>query len=688
MVVSASDRAIAMASRMQIRLQSLRWNGYKFHVVQVRLFGATTKTHQDSERVVGLTITDPLVLYHHHVDSGRIRPDEAQHRAAIEFQKLYYRVKDYMPSQDFMRQVEKLALLLEESEDQDNNPDNSNNPMPWFSPERHTLALIKTLSDEEDLFNLNTPQGLLVHGEVGSGKSMLMDLFAVSLPHASKRRWHYHNFMLSIYSRIHRQTIKNQELKNLPLTSLKRKVSLQNEYVLLKIAHELIEESAILLLDEFMLPDIAAAKIVKTLFTYYFKMGGVLVATSNRLPKELYSADFKRAQFTSFYDVLQARCVSYDMRSNNDWRELLSNQATENLDHSGHVFTIRRYWIQADHEEQDWQQAINQICGTSDFEKMGKPARLTVYGRPLHVPWQYNQIAKFHFDDICEMPLAGADYITLASTYHTLILDGVPALKLIKKNQARRLITLLDALYECRVRLVIRAETVIDDLFFADAKQENQHKNDNNATQIRQASNEDSLELEMYSEVDRDLSSPYRPNVSSYHDTETVSAYSTSAAATASQEQANSKNFTRASAFTGEDERFAYKRAISRVREMTGSDAWWSTQNWIPVDPDARPWETIDTSTTLSSSSSSSNNRGSVAHAANHDLSMQRLFKHGDGNHNAESSPFRKHPEPAPKFSAAHFWSMIKWGEAGRKTEDKITKRWLRGTDAFIKKKS
>lgn len=115
---------------------------------------------------------------------------------------------------------------------------------------------------------------------------MLMDLFAASLPHGSKRRWHYHNFMLSVYSRIHRETQRSQQLKYLPEASIKRqRIVLQNEYVLLKIAQELVDESAVLLLDEFMLPDIAAAKIVKTLFTFFFKMGGVLVATSNRLPK-------------------------------------------------------------------------------------------------------------------------------------------------------------------------------------------------------------------------------------------------------------------------------------------------------------------------------------------------------------------------------------------------------------------
>ncbi|KAK9388080.1 ATPase [Lipomyces mesembrius] len=202
---------------------------------------------------------------------------------------------------------------------------------------------------------------------------------------------------------------------------------LQNEYLLLKIAEELIDESAILLLDEFMLPDIAAAKIVKALFT---------------LPKapELYSADFKKSQFRSFYDIVQARSTMtgdiYFVR---------------NLRHPQRQRMIRSSDTGCKAKRVNWRglrQSIRKESTTSE---------LLVYGRALKVPWQKDRIALLTFDLLCDVPLAGADYITLASTYHTLVLDGPPQLPVIKKNQARRLTTLLDALYECRVRLIIRA---------------------------------------------------------------------------------------------------------------------------------------------------------------------------------------------------------------------------------------
>jgi peroxisome-assembly ATPase len=116
--------------------------------------------------------------------------------------------------------------------------------MPWYSPQRRSLSLVRTLSKEEEVFSLTTPQGLLLSGEVGTGKTMLMDLFFNSLPLEKKRRWHHHALMLELYSRIHR-------LK----THSDSSVDIGNEYVLLRIARDLIQEAIVLAVDEFQLPD-------------------------------------------------------------------------------------------------------------------------------------------------------------------------------------------------------------------------------------------------------------------------------------------------------------------------------------------------------------------------------------------------------------------------------------------------
>jgi peroxisome-assembly ATPase len=118
--------------------------------------------------------------------------------------------------------------------------------MPWYSPQRRSLALVRTLSREEEVYSLATPQGLLLSGEVGTGKTMLMDLFFNSLPLERKRRWHHHALMLELYSRIWKLKVPTQT---------DGEVDIENEYVLLRIARDLIEEATVTAVDEFQLPD-------------------------------------------------------------------------------------------------------------------------------------------------------------------------------------------------------------------------------------------------------------------------------------------------------------------------------------------------------------------------------------------------------------------------------------------------
>ncbi len=217
-------------------------------------------------------------------------------------------------------------------------------------------------------------------------------------------------------------------------------------------------------------------------------------------------------------------------------------------------------------------------------------SQLLVYGRKLFVPRQFQGVSCWNFDQLAHS-LGPADYISLASNYHTFIIDQVPALTLARKNEARRFITLLDALYEARCKLLLRADVGPDDLFFPDTKvpettwpEATKH--------VRPGRGEDPTYSETVAEVYQDQTSPFRPNVSTYADDGAGSGRGPDQDSEFRGEGPRQVDFSNAVAFTGEDERFAYKRASSRLWELCGS-RWHARTGdwWHPLPAGARHWE-------------------------------------------------------------------------------------------------
>lgn len=628
---------------MNLRLRALG----RTAVVRATLRNTSSLRYSSLRYSSQLALTDPLHIYQNKVASGELKADEAQLRVAAELQKLYHRLKDYTPPQDFQRKVSALQAQLLEIEKEAAGEDMTNSQIkkkavrPWYKPDLKSMEMVKTLTDEEELINFNSPQGLLIHGEVGCGKSMLMDMFADSLPHQSKKRIHYNNFMLSLYGSIHRLTQERQDRLRSAETLLgKESEALLTDYILLELAQDMIDNHTVLLLDEFMLPDMAAAKIVKTLFIYYFKFGGVLVATSNRLPKDLYATNFSKTQFESFLTILQARCVTHNMQSDTDYREVLSEEeAAEGTDKP-----IVKYHVNDPEGDKAWEETVKTLCPSSE----GKEEEIIVYGRPLVVPWVKDGVAMFKFSQLIERPLAAADFISLASRYHTIIVDEVPVMTLAKKNEARRLITLLDAAYECRCQLIIRAEANADSLFFPEIDDPEKMKEE-----------ADIQAQEMYSDTLQDIENPHRPNVSSY-DTPTGQRESDE-----NKRVIKPTNFADTTAFTGEDEKFAYKRAVSRLKEMTQSPHW-KVDKWMPLPDSDRPWEVFSKS---ESYKEQEKKRALTDEAAS-------LASMG-------FRPVKQVAPNAPKFNESHFWSMISWGD--RVPKDEIAARWRKGADVYHK---
>ncbi|KAL2687327.1 hypothetical protein Neosp_004884 [[Neocosmospora] mangrovei] len=578
-----------------------------------------------------VVITDPLVKYQTRVAAGLYAPDPAQHRLAWHLQKIYHRIKDYSPQAEYRQRLREVARLTEPENNQDEDDGNIlalRNHSIWRNPlfkhllttpeGRESLALTRVLTNHETAIEIDSPKGLFLSGEVGTGKSMLLDLLADGLPTERKRRWHFNTFMLYIISQLehHRKSHFGNSKS-------------ESDYSILWVAKKLVDESPILFLDEFQLPDRAASKILNHLFIAFFQLGGVLIASSNRMPEELQNAtgvDYTPApskglirkffgasvrargelygstsDFANFLEVLKARCDFWQMEGARDWRRREETEAPVTLAGDaieGEPATVEEvvqdkpekavkkpvnYYLSTD-EGDSWQQRIQAALTWSGPEPLPwEPSSVVVYGREIKTPQHYNGYVYWDFERLAES-FGPADYITMASTYHTFIIDNVPILTHEKKNEARRFITLLDALYEARCKLIIRARNPPDTLFFPKKKSSKSGKTGN-------SDEPDDLYSETIAEVYQDQMSPFRPNVAYYDTKSSTSSYDPDQDSDFGL-QKKPVNFSNTSAFTGEDERFAYKRAISRLWELCS--AQWHARTgewWQPLPVDARHWE-------------------------------------------------------------------------------------------------
>lgn len=280
-------------------------------------------------------------------------------------------------------------------------------------------------------------RGLYVWGGVGRGKTMLMDHFHALLPVQGKRRVHFHAFMRDVHERIHewRQAA--------------RRGVVQGSDPVVPVATALAQEAQVLCFDEFAVTDIADAMLLGRLFEALFAQGVVVVATSNVHPDDLYRDGLNRALFLPFIRLLGERMDIVRLEARTDYRlEKLAGDEIylSPLDSAAREALVRLF-----------------VGLTGGVE--AEPAKLHVKGRIVEVPRAAQGVAWFGFDDLCARPLGASDYLEIAETYHTVLIEGVPRMEQAHRNQAKRFITLIDVFYDHGVKVIVSAEAQPDELY-------------------------------------------------------------------------------------------------------------------------------------------------------------------------------------------------------------------------------
>ncbi|MEN8770194.1 MAG: cell division protein ZapE [Glaciecola sp.] len=299
------------------------------------------------------------------------------------------------------------------------------------------------------------PRGMYIHGSVGVGKSFLMDLFyaSVAVPdddsccnndtHSNqhvkitKRRVHFHEFMLDVHHRIFVYKQKHPRGDAIPI-----------------IAQQLAQEAQLLCFDEFQVTDIADAMILKRLFLLLLDWNVVVVATSNRHPDALYEGGINRSLFLPFIDMLKHTSDIISMEDSRKDYRLETRAGAQSY-----------FWSNKDvHGDNNIQAQLEEIFGdtASGTEAENIPV---LFGRTVQVARLNDRCAWFDFSELCYQPLGAADYISLCRRFPVFIIDRVPQLDANHLNEARRFVTLIDACYESHTRLVLAAQVPLDELF-------------------------------------------------------------------------------------------------------------------------------------------------------------------------------------------------------------------------------